>query len=166
MKEERRFWHFIIINDKDTRESPGGRAVAAWRRGEKWGGGRQPYGSGKADGAVRQAVRIPWLLSITHVTIEPARRKTTGVHEALISTVSGLHEKDSWPFGLGSPHPPKQQGASSTGQNRAIEELGVGWRCLQITSPCLGPVSLLSHSDMPALQAHGRVTQQQHNTDI
>ncbi|GAA6109176.1 uncharacterized [Tachysurus ichikawai] len=244
MKEERRFWHFIIINDKDTRESPGGRAVAAWRRGEKWGGGRQPYGSGKADGAVRQAVRIPWLLSITHVTIEPARRKTTGVHEspcanirnrkrkrmaaatpsftgcrnnefssssfrtstspasatleakegyaaairpeataegvqlktfpwqkgeeacALISTVSGLHEKDSWPFGLGSPHPPKQQGASSTGQNRAIEELGVGWRCLQITSPCLGPVSLLSHSDMPALQARGRVTQQQHNTDI
>lgn len=83
MKEERRFWHFIIINDKDARESPGGRAVAAWRRGEKGGGGRQPYGSGKADGAVRQAVRIPWLLSITHVTIEPARRKTTGVHEVI-----------------------------------------------------------------------------------
>lgn len=51
--------------------------------GEKGGGGRQPYGSGKADGAVRQAVRIPWLLSITHVTIEPTRRKTTGVHEVI-----------------------------------------------------------------------------------
>lgn len=41
-----------------------------------------------------------------------------------------------------------------------------GWRCLLITSPCLGPVSLLPHSDMPALHAHGRVAQQQHNTHI
>ncbi|KAL7829773.1 hypothetical protein AOLI_G00306580 [Acnodon oligacanthus] len=39
MKEERRFQHFIIINDKDARlhlQSPGGRAAAARReRGEK-----------------------------------------------------------------------------------------------------------------------------------
>ncbi|TSS23711.1 hypothetical protein Baya_12227 [Bagarius yarrelli] len=129
-----------------------------WQHGEegkKEGGGRQPYGSGEADGAVRQAVRIPWLLSITHVTIEPARRKTTGVHEALISTVSGLHEKDSWPFGLGFPHPPKQQGVGSTGQNRAIEGLGgLAWQCLLITFPCPGPVSMLPRSDMPAFHAY------------
>lgn len=63
--------------------------------------------------------------------------------------MSGLHEKDSWPFGLGSPHPPKQQGASSTGQNRAIEGLGglavsadhisVPWPCL--IAPSFGHAS-------------------------
>lgn len=82
MKEEQRFQHFIIINDKDAHlhsQSLGGQAVAARREGGK----RLPYGSGEADGAVRGAVRILWLLSITHVTSEPARRKTTGVHDVI-----------------------------------------------------------------------------------
>lgn len=66
--------------------------------------------------------------------------------------MSGLHEKDSWPFGLGSPHPPKQQGAGSTGQTGqskgwgglavSVDHISLPWPCL--IAPSFGHASTSS----------------------
>lgn len=81
--------------------------------------------------------------------------------------MSGLHKKDSWPFGLGSPHPPKQQGASITGQNRAIE----GWGGLAVSAdhislpwPCLIALSFGHASTSSSLQGNTTAAQYRYLT--
>lgn len=80
--------------------------------------------------------------------------------------MSGLHEKDSWPFGLGSPHPQKQQGAGSTGQNRTIERvrggLAVSADHISLPWPCLIAPSFGHASTSSARQGNTTAAQYRH----